>query len=114
MDEIQYINKEISNKPIDKNVYVLDTNSIRKLDERNPDIKHSMCKSIASFYINIAHMFSAIFYALNPELDSFKSSIKQNKKYSISRETHNFCTKRIANMQAVNYQIDALDVPNYL
>ena len=108
MDQIHYINQEISNKPINKNVYVLDTNSIRKLDERNPDIKRAMCKSIASFYIKIAHMFSAIFCTLNPELDTLKSTIKQNKKkYSLSRSSQNFCTKRIINMQKANAQINA-------
>lgn len=108
MDQIHYINREISDKPIDKNVYILDTNSIRKLDERNPDIKRAMCKSVASFYIKIAHMFSAVFCTLNPELDNLKSTIKQDKKkYSLSRASPNFCTKRIINMQKANVQIDA-------
>ena len=108
IDQIHYINREISDKPIDKNVYVLDTNSIRKLDERNPDIKKAMCKSVASFYIKIAHMFSAVFCTLNPELDNLKSTIKQDKKkYSLSRTSPNFCTKRIINMQKANTHIDA-------
>lgn len=108
MDQIYYINKEISDKPIDKNIYVLDTKSIRKLDERNPDIKRAMCKSVASFYIKIAHMFSAVFCTLNPDLDNLKSTIKQDKKkYSLSKDIPNFCTKRISNMQKVNSQIEA-------
>ena len=108
MDQIHYINREISDKPIDKNVYVLDTNSIRKLDVRNPDVKRAMCKSVASFYIKIAHMFSAVFCTLNPELDNFKSSVKQDKKkYNLSRDSPNFCTRRIRNMQKANAQIDA-------
>jgi len=108
MDQIHYINREISDKPIDKNVYVLDTNSIRKLDERNPDVKKAMCKLVASFYIKIAHMFSAVFCTLNPELDNLKSTIKQDKKkYKLSRENPNFCTRRISNMKKANTHIDA-------
>tara|TARA_A100001015_G_scaffold299554_1_gene383746 strand:+ start:2593 stop:4002 length:1410 start_codon:yes stop_codon:yes gene_type:complete len=108
VNQIQYINQEISDKPINKNVYLLETNYINKLDERNPDTKEKMCKSISSFYIKIAHIFSAIFCTLNPDLDNFRYTVKENKKkYSLSKEKTNFCTKRITNMKKAYTNIDA-------
>jgi len=76
----------------EKNNYlVVDMSNIKKSDIQSSDEKEKACTQIADFYIKVAHCFSAILFAINPQFidaDSIPHSIKSKYENNIvSSET---------------------------
>ena len=58
---------------------IVDLNNVKDLDIKDPDEKEKACKQISDFYAKIAHSFSAILFAINPQFidrNSVEHSIK--------------------------------------
>jgi len=62
MDRIQ------SGSDLETNNYlIVDLNNVKELDIQDTSEKENACKQISEFYVKIAHCFSAILFAINPQ-----------------------------------------------
>jgi hypothetical protein len=79
---------------------------LSELDVENKYEKDSMCKSIAKFYIKIAHLFAAIHKVVNPIYKfgtseySLMNKLKIPKGAKVTLSEKNLCSRRIKTMKA--------------
>jgi hypothetical protein len=69
---------------------IVDLNNIKDLDIQDSSEKENACKQISDFYVKIAHCFSAILFALNPQFidsNSITHSIKSKYENNIVTST---------------------------
>lgn len=69
---------------------IVDLNNIKDLDIQDSSEKENACKQISDFYVKIAHCFSAILFAINPQFidgNSTTHSIKSKYENNVTTST---------------------------
>ena len=112
-------NGEVIDEMTKSDVVYLDKNKLNELDVQTTLQKKRVCYGIAKYYIKVAHLFSSIVGAINPEFSYIdenkierivpfkdKASIPENMKTRVKKI--NLCNKRI-NALINNKNLDTAD-----
>ena len=85
---------KMSDRVSTEKVLFLQKADVHRLFDMDPEKKMTICRSIAKFYVKVAHVFAAIMVTINPQF-SYQQVAPGSKKPKTAVISLNFCQSRI-------------------